>query len=49
MELMKDEFGKDMDLTITRGKVHDYLGIRINFSKKGKVIMMSCSRNVQKT
>jgi hypothetical protein len=39
MELMKDEFGKDMDLTITQGEVHNYLGIRIDFSKKGKVIM----------
>jgi Reverse transcriptase (RNA-dependent DNA polymerase) len=38
MDLMKKEFGKHMELTITRGKVHD-LGIRIDFSKKGKVIM----------
>jgi hypothetical protein len=40
MEPMKDEFGKDMDLTIAQGEVHDYLGIRIDFSKKGKVIML---------
>jgi hypothetical protein len=39
MDLMKEEFGKDMDLTIARGKIHDYLGIRIDFSKKGKVVM----------
>jgi hypothetical protein len=39
MQLMKDEFGKDMDLTITCGRVHDYLGIQIDFTKKGKVIM----------
>jgi hypothetical protein len=36
---MRDEFGKHMELTITRGKVHDYLGIHIDFSKKGKVTM----------
>jgi hypothetical protein len=39
MELMKKEFGKYMELTITQGKIHDYLGIQIDFSKKGKVIM----------
>jgi Reverse transcriptase (RNA-dependent DNA polymerase) len=35
MDLMKDEFGKDMDLTITRGKVHDYLGIRFQQKRQG--------------
>jgi hypothetical protein len=39
MELMKKEFGKHMELKITRGKTHDYLGIQIDFSKRGKVIM----------
>jgi hypothetical protein len=32
LELIKEEFGKDLDITFTRGKVHDYLGMRIDFS-----------------
>jgi hypothetical protein len=39
MALMKDEFGKEVDLTITHGKVDNYLGIQIDFSNKGKAIM----------
>jgi hypothetical protein len=54
LELMKDKFGKGLDIAITCGKVHDYLGKQINFSKKGKVIMSmfdyidDCSKSVQK-
>jgi hypothetical protein len=36
---LKNEFGKISDLTIRRGKVHDYLGIKIDFTTQGKVIM----------
>jgi Reverse transcriptase (RNA-dependent DNA polymerase) len=39
MELMRKEFRNHLELTITQGKVHYYLGIQIDFSKKGKVIM----------
>jgi hypothetical protein len=39
VQLLNEEFGKEMDLTIRRGKVHDYLGIRFDFTEKGKVIM----------
>jgi hypothetical protein len=28
-----------MELTIKRGKIHDYLGIRFDFTKQGKVVM----------
>jgi hypothetical protein len=28
---------KDAPLTITRGKIHDYLGMKIDFGVKGKV------------
>jgi hypothetical protein len=31
------EFGKEAPLTINRGKVHDYLGMRIDYSEPGKV------------
>ena len=39
IETLKAEFGKVSDLTIRRGKVHDYLGIEFDFSKIGKVVM----------
>lgn len=31
------EFGKEAPLTVTRGKIHDYLGMRIDYSTPGKV------------
>ena len=34
---LDDEFGKEAPITVTRGKVHDYLGMTIDYSKKGKV------------
>ena len=37
IELMKDEFGKEAPLTVTRGKVHDYLGMTLDYSEEGKV------------
>ena len=37
METTINRFGKETPLTITRGDVHDYLGMTINFSIKGKV------------
>lgn len=30
-------YGKHAPLTVTRGKVHDYLGMRLDYSKKGEV------------
>jgi Reverse transcriptase (RNA-dependent DNA polymerase) len=39
LKLIEEEFGMDLDVTFPHGKVHDYLGMRINFSQKGKVIM----------
>jgi hypothetical protein len=36
---LKKEFGKVSDLTVTRGKIHDNLGIRFDFSEPGKVVM----------
>jgi hypothetical protein len=34
---INDEFGKESPLTITRGKIHDYLGMALDYSEKGKV------------
>jgi Reverse transcriptase (RNA-dependent DNA polymerase) len=39
VQLLSDEFGDEMELTIRRGKIHDYLGIRFDFTKQGKVTM----------
>jgi hypothetical protein len=37
IELLQSEFGKEAPLTITRGKVHKYLGMTIDYSIPGKV------------
>jgi hypothetical protein len=34
---MESEFGNKAPLSITRGKVHDYLGMRIDYTREGKV------------
>jgi hypothetical protein len=34
---LEGEFGKEAPLTVTRGKVHEYLGMTIDFSDPGKV------------
>ncbi|KAG7374846.1 reverse transcriptase RNA-dependent DNA polymerase [Nitzschia inconspicua] len=34
---LQEEFGKEAPLSVTRGKVHNYLGMRIDFSVDGKV------------
>ncbi|KAG7373061.1 reverse transcriptase RNA-dependent DNA polymerase [Nitzschia inconspicua] len=34
---LQAEFGKEAPLTVTRGKVHNYLGMRIDYSVDGKV------------
>ena len=35
---LENRFGKEAPLVVNRGSVHDYLGMRINFSEPGKVI-----------
>jgi hypothetical protein len=37
--LIDKEFGKEAPITVTRGKVHDYLGMTLDYSKKGKVMI----------
>jgi hypothetical protein len=34
---LKAEFGNEAPLSITRGKIHDYLGMRIYYYRPGKV------------
>jgi hypothetical protein len=37
LALISEEYGKETPLTVTRGKVHDYLGMTIDFSAQGRV------------
>jgi hypothetical protein len=37
IEKINDEFGKEAPITVHRGKVHDYLGMTLDFSKPKKV------------
>ena len=38
LKALQDKYGKEAPLTVTRGKVHDYLGMKIDYTKKGKVV-----------
>jgi hypothetical protein len=37
LDALNERFGKEQPLTVTRGKVHDYLGMTIDYSEEGKV------------
>ena len=37
IQWMEETFGKDTPLTVSRGQVHDYLGMTLDFFNKGKV------------
>jgi hypothetical protein len=37
LNLFKAEYGKEAPLMITRGEIHEYLGMTINYSEDGKV------------
>jgi hypothetical protein len=37
IDMVEREFGKEAPLTKTRGKVHEYLGMTIDYSINGKV------------
>ena len=39
IKLMQKKYGKHSPLTMTRGKVHEYLGMTIDLSRKGKVMI----------
>ena len=46
--LLNNEFGKEAPLTVTRGKIHDYLGMVIDYTAlgKGKFTMWDFIRGV---
>jgi hypothetical protein len=37
IRMIDEEFGKETPVTVARGKVHDYLGVTLDHSTKGKV------------
>jgi hypothetical protein len=37
IKLIDDEFGKEAPITVTQGKIHDYLGMTLDYTEKGKV------------
>ena len=39
IKLIDDEFGKEAPITITRGKIHDYLGMTLDYTEPGKVMI----------
>jgi hypothetical protein len=39
IQMMNDEFGREVPLTVSRGSVHEYLGMKFDFSTKGEVII----------
>jgi hypothetical protein len=48
LKLFEDVYGKDAPLTITRGKVHDYLGMTIDYrvDSKAKFTMTDYIQNM---
>ena len=39
IDQMEEEFGKEAPLSKSRGKVHDYLGMVLDYSKPGKLVL----------
>jgi hypothetical protein len=39
IEQIDKEFGKEAPITVTRGKIHDYLGMTLDYSLRGKVMV----------
>jgi hypothetical protein len=37
--LLEEQFGKEAPLTIRHGKIHDYLGMQLDFSTPGKLVI----------
>lgn len=38
IDLLDGEFGKEVPVTQTRGKIHDYVGMAIDYSINGKAV-----------
>ena len=41
IQQMEETFGKDTPLPVSRGQVHDYLGMTLDFRNKGEVLTES--------
>ena len=39
IRMLNEEFGKESNMNISRGKVHDYLGMTLDYSDPGKIII----------
>ena len=39
IDLMSEEFGKDAPLTVNHDKVHEYLGMKFDYTEDGAVII----------
>ena len=37
--MMEEEFGQETPLTIARGPIHEYLGMTLDFTEKGRVVV----------
>ena len=37
--LINAEVGKEAPITVQRGKIHEYLGMTLDFTKQGKVVI----------
>jgi hypothetical protein len=37
LQQLESEFSKEAPLSITRGKIHEYLGMKLDYTKDGKV------------
>jgi hypothetical protein len=48
IQLLEEEFGKEAPLTKMRGKVHNYLGMTLDFSSPGqaKILMINYIKNI---
>ena len=39
IETLKKEYGNEVPLTVSRGKIHSYLGMQLDFQKPGKLVV----------
>jgi len=39
VRMLNNKYGKHKPLTVNRGKIHDYLGMKLDYSQAGKVIV----------
>ena len=48
IDLMSEEFGNDAPLTVSRDKVHEYLGMKFDYTEEGAVTidMSDCAKTI---